>query len=94
MEQFKGSSLAQKAQDAWAILGPLAGMLGTLALGLIWAVQLEGKVQVSEKYSEETAKRVVVLEEKQTALDKAVASDIGRIRESLVRIETVLKVRN
>lgn len=62
--------------------------IGLAVLGVvIWLVRLEGKVKSNEDANDRTQKDVDTLRVKHESLDSKIVEELGRIRESLARLE-------
>lgn len=86
MRPSSDKPMNERIKEAWDIVGPLFGMLCTLALGLIWLVRLESK-------ADENKRRIEIVETRQDALSKELTDQLRLIRENLVEINTTLKLK-
>lgn len=86
-------NLVTKIKDTWDILGPVAGLLSAMAVGLIWLTRLESMADQTRQYTQEISKRVDVQEERSLLLERRLISELSSIRESMVEIKTTLKIK-
>ena len=61
--------------------------LGFGVAGVVWLVRLEGKVKQQEDKLEMQIRQLAVLQEKLENIDSKIVDELGRIRESLARLE-------
>lgn len=72
--------------DAIRILADLWPVVLSIVGVIVWLVRLEGKTNQTEK-------RVEILQTKHDALDSKTVEQLAQVRESLARIEGALGVR-
>lgn len=87
-------NLITKIKDTWDILGPVAGALSVLAVGLIWLTRLESRAEQTSQYAQELSKRIDAQEDRSQMLERRLVSELSAIRESMVRVETTLKIKH
>lgn len=70
------------------IVGFISALIGCIA----WFIKLEGRIKSAEKDIITTKKEVDELIIKHDALDNKILNELAKIRESIVRLETILNM--